>query len=88
MDKQQRPPLTREIMQGALGELYDTFEAWDALIECEMDADGWPAGDSNEANMKRLCSEVTWRTSLLIFNLNVRGMEAAPPIPFADLGGD
>ena len=80
-----RPPLTRELLQSALSELFDIFSEWDGLIECEHDANGWPVGDSNEANMKRLFTEVTSRTSGLIFNLNVRGMEAAPPIPFADL---
>ena len=79
MTEQDYPPLTREDIQRALGRLFDNFSEWDVLIECEKDADGWPAGDSNEANMKRLILDVMETTSLLIFNLRMRGMEAAPP---------
>jgi hypothetical protein len=73
------PPLTREDLQRVLGELFDDFMEWRALIECEEDTDGFPAGDSDAANMRRLIDDVTWTTSRLIFALRVRGMEAAPP---------
>ena len=72
-------PLTREQLCEALGELSDIFNEWDGLIACEEDAEGFPVGDSNESNMKRLISEVTGRTSRLIVNLQLRGIEAAPP---------
>jgi hypothetical protein len=72
-------PLAREQLCEALGELFDIFNESDGLIECEEDAEGFPVGDSNEANMKRLISEVTGRTSRLIVNLQLRGIEAAPP---------
>jgi hypothetical protein len=72
-------PLTREQLCQELGELFDIFNEWDGLIECEEDAEGFPIGDSNEANMKRLISDVTERTSRLIVKLQLRGIEAAPP---------
>jgi hypothetical protein len=72
-------PLTREHLCQALGEMFDIFNEWDGLIECEEDAEGFPVGDSNEANMKRPISEVTGRTSRLIVKLQLRGIEAAPP---------
>jgi hypothetical protein len=40
-------PLTREQLCEALGELFDIFNEWDGLIECEEDAEGFPVGDSN-----------------------------------------
>ncbi|MFK4727126.1 hypothetical protein ABIE89_008226 [Bradyrhizobium niftali] len=74
-----RPPLTRDDLHAALSELFDIFSEWDGLIQCELDADGFPAGDSLEANVKRLISEVTDRTSRIKFNMEVRGLAAAPP---------
>jgi hypothetical protein len=49
------------------------------LIECEEDAEGFPVGDSNEANHEAADAEVTGRTSRLIVKLQLRGIEAAPP---------
>lgn len=82
------PPLTRIQLQSARSQLFDIFDEWDGLIECEMDADGWPVGDSDQANMKRMVTDVTSRTSRLIFNLSMRGMEAAPPIPIEEFKPD
>ena len=75
-----RPPFTREEIIRALDELYGVFDEWDALVECEVDAEGFPVGDSLEANMKRLISEATSSTSRLIIQLYLRGIEAAPPV--------
>lgn len=72
-------PLTREELCQSLGELFDLFAEWDGLIEPDYpkDDEGFPVGDSTEANMARLIDEVTSRTSRLIFNLQWRGMVAA-----------
>ena len=79
------PPLTREEICKSLDELFDLLNEWDGLIQCEEDAEGLPVGDSLEANTKRLIADVTSRTSRLIFQLLIRGMEAAPPVDINDL---
>lgn len=78
-------PITRDELRSACGELYDIFNEWDGLIDCEEDADGFPVGDSLEANVKRMIDEVTTRMSRIMFNSLVRGMEAAPPVDIKDL---
>ncbi|MDA9521472.1 hypothetical protein XI06_14205 [Bradyrhizobium sp. CCBAU 11434] len=85
MTRPPRPPLTREEVRAALGELYELANEWDGLIECEQDENGWPKGDSLEANMKRLITDVTSCTSFLMFNLLTCGMQAEPPVDFEDL---
>ena len=44
---------------------------------------GFPVGDSDQANMKRMVTEVR---SGLIFTLSVRGMEAVLPIDIMSYG--
>ena len=80
-----KPPLTREEIRKSLDELYDLLNEWDGLIQCEEDAEGFPVGNSLEANTKRLIADATSRTSRLIFQLLIRGMEAAPPVDIDDL---
>ncbi|MDA9521462.1 hypothetical protein XI06_14145 [Bradyrhizobium sp. CCBAU 11434] len=84
MPRPPRPPFTREEIRTALSELYDIANEWDGLIECEKDENGWPKGDSLEANMKRLITDVTSYTSRLMFNLSICGMEAEPPVEFEE----
>src|SRR6516225_755247 len=69
----------------SLDELFDLFNEWDSLIQCEEDAEGFPVGNSLEANTKRLIADATSRTSRLIFQLLIRGMESAPPVDIDDL---
>ena len=81
-----REPFTRDELRYALGELCDVLEEWEVIIECEEDDEGFPVGDSDAANMKRLLSDATGRLSRIMFNLVIRGMRAEPPVSPEDLG--
>ena len=74
-----KPPLTREEICKSLDELFDLFNEWDSLIQCEEDAEGFPVGNSLEANTKRLIADATSRTSRLIFQLLIRVAPAMMP---------
>lgn len=78
-------PFTRDELRRALGEVVDVLSEWESMIECEVDDQGYPVGDSDAANMRRVLSDATSRISRIMFNLQIRGMRAEPPISFEEL---
>jgi hypothetical protein len=69
---------TKPEVRASLGELFDVLNEWDALIECEADAEGFPVGDSLEANVKRRIADAAARTSRIMLQLLIRCTEEAP----------
>jgi hypothetical protein len=80
-----RDPFTRDELRPALGEMFDVLSEWENMIECEVGDEGFPVGDSDAANMRRILCDATGRVSRIMFNLLMRSMRAEPPVSFEDL---